>query len=374
MTIIILGAVALALYFLQIRIFRLYWDRNLTASIMFESNTMQEGERGWLREVIENRKRLPLPMLKVKFRCSRQLRFLDSDNTAVTDFFYRNDIFTVMPYKKITRRLEFTAGKRGYYNINRIDLIGADLFLSREMHKQLEIDTVCTVYPRPLEREVVISALRQVQGELASRRQYIEDPFEYRGIREYQPYDELKNVNWKATAKTGELKVNERGYTTRQAVRIFLNLTDDGVLKHEDAVEDTIRLCVNLCMELLVMGCRVAVYANSVDCITGEVLRLEANTGKAHMEAILRGLARLDTSKKTEDFKEKFSPLLNEGKDKFLTLFVSPNMEMGFQHFVRDYAAGNAEYRWLWVTGEKEFPTMLPELELFTTRIYVEGD
>ena len=75
MTIIILGAVALALYFLQIRIFRLYWDRNLTASIMFENNTMQEGDKGWLREVIENRKRLPLPMLKVKFRCSRELRF-----------------------------------------------------------------------------------------------------------------------------------------------------------------------------------------------------------------------------------------------------------------------------------------------------------
>lgn len=374
MTIIIIGLVAVALYVFQAEIFKRFWDKKLSVSIAFENNTMQEGEKGWLREIIENRKRLPLPMLKVKFQCSRELQFSDEGNAAVTDFYYRNDIFTVMPYKKITRRLEFVAKKRGYYNIRRIDLVGADLFLTKEIHRQDMTDTVCVVYPKPLSRESVLPVLRQVQGELASRRQYIEDPFEYRGIREYQPFDELKNVNWKATAKTGDLKVNERGYTTRQAVRIFLNLTDDGVLKHEAALEDTIRLCVTLCMELLAMGNRVAVYANSVDCITGEVLQLAPNTGKTHMEAILRGLARLDTSKKTEDFEEKFSPLLEEGKEQFLTLFLSPNMEMGFQKFVREYAAGKAEYRWLWVTGEKSFPTMLPELEQYTTRIYVEGD
>ena len=37
----------------------------------------------------------------------------------------------------------------------------------------------------------------------------MEDPFEYRGIREYQPYDDMRSVNWKATAKTGDLKVNQ---------------------------------------------------------------------------------------------------------------------------------------------------------------------
>ena len=49
-------------------------------------------------------------------------------------------------------------------------------------------------------------------------------------------------------------------------------------------------------------------------------------------------------------------------------------MEMGFQKFVKNHVMGKAEIRWLWVTGEKSFPTMLPELEQYTTRIYVEGD
>lgn len=374
MTIIIIGIAAFLLYVLQLEIFKRFWDKNLSVTLSFEDHSLQEGEKGWLRETIENRKRLPLPMLKVKFQCSRELQFSDAGETAVTDFYYRNDIFTVMPYQKITRRLEFTGKKRGYYSIRGIDLVGADLFLSKEIHKQEKTDTICLVYPKPLDKNAILPMLRQMQGELASRRQYIEDPFEYRGIREYQPFDELKQVNWKATAKTGELKVNERGYTTRQGVRIFLNLTDDGVLKHEDALEDTIRLCVTLCMELLASGNRVAVYANSVDCITGESLQLNANTGKAHLENILRGLARLDTSKKTVDFAENFGPVLEEGREQFLTLFLSPNMEQGFQKFVQEYGACKGEYRWLWVTGEKNFPTLLPGLEQYATRVYVEGD
>ena len=374
MTIIIIGIAAFLLYVLQLEIFKRFWDKNLSVTLSFQDHSLQEGEKGWLRETIENRKRLPLPMLKVKFQCSRELQFSDAGETAVTDFYYRNDIFTVMPYQKITRRLEFTGKKRGYYSIRGIDLVGADLFLSKEIHKQEKTDTICLVYPKPLDKNAILPMLRQMQGELASRRQYIEDPFEYRGIREYQPFDELKQVNWKATAKTGELKVNERGYTTRQGVRIFLNLTDDGVLKHEDALEDTIRLCVTLCMELLASGNRVAVYANSVDCITGEILQLNANTGKAHLENILRGLARLDTSKKAVDFETAFDTVLKEGREQFLTLFLSPNMEHGFQKFVQEYGAGKGEYRWFWVTGEKNFPTLLPGLEPYTTRVFVEGD
>ena len=131
MTILIIGLVAAVLYIFQAQVFRRFWDRGLNVSIGFEDVALQEGEKGWLREIIENRKRLPLPMLKVKFQCSRELQFTDEANAAVTDFYYRNDIFSVMPYKKITRRLEFVARKRGYYNIRRIDLIGADLFLTK---------------------------------------------------------------------------------------------------------------------------------------------------------------------------------------------------------------------------------------------------
>lgn len=374
MTIILIGIAAFLLYMFQIIVYRRFWDRHLAVSLRFEDKYLQEGDTGWLTETIENRNRLPLPMIKIKFQCSRELQFSDAGETAVTDFYYRNDIFSVMPYKKITRRLEFTGKKRGYYQIRSVDYVGADLFLSQEFHRQEKSDTICVVYPRPLDKSLILPVLRQMQGELQSRRQYIEDPFEYRGIREYQPFDEFKQVNWKATARTGELKVNERGYTTRQGVRLFLNLTDAGILKHEDALEDIIRLCVTLCMELLAAGNRVAVYANGMDCLSKEILRLPASTGKAHLESVLMALARLDMEEGTENFKDVFGDILQEEKEQYMTLFLSANVDMDFQRMAQDYGRDGSEYRWLYVSGEKKLPALLPGLEEKVTHIYVEGD
>ena len=77
----------------------------------------------------------------------------------------------------------------------------------------------------------------QLNGEMLTRRHLLEDPFEYRGIREYQPYDDMRSINWKATAKTGDFKVNQMGYTSLKSVRIFFNIQDDNILKKEEAVE-----------------------------------------------------------------------------------------------------------------------------------------
>ena len=51
----------------------------------------------------------------------------------------------------------------------------------------------------------------------------------------------MKTINWKATARTGDLMVNIRNYTSLRAVRIFLNLADTGILKNEQLVE----LCIS---------------------------------------------------------------------------------------------------------------------------------
>ncbi len=373
MSIVIIGIVAFLLYLLQLTVFQHFWDKKLHIQIQFENLALQEGTQGWLTETIENRKRLPMPMLRVKFQCPRELKFDDSKESTVTDFYYRNEIFTVKPYQRVVRRLRFTAAKRGYYSLQGVDLVGSDLFLSQYMVKQEKAETVCLVYPRPLNREQILPAIRQLQGELLGRRQSVEDPFEYRGIREYQSFDEMKQINWKATAKTGALKVNERGYTTRQGIRIFLNLRDDSVLRHEEDVENAIRLCVSLSMELLEAGNRVAVYANACDCLSGELLEIKASTGSAHMRTILGGLARLSTTKCELDFETAFHRLLHDEKREFLTVFISTPGAKGFAETVRDYIRTGKECRWFYLYSDRKAAELPPDLERYVWKIYGEG-
>ena len=66
--------------------------------------------------------------------------------------------------------------------------------------------------------------------------------FEYLGIREYTPRDTLRDVNWKATARSGELKVNQKGCTAQRSVRLVVNLEDGAILRQEDLLEASIEM------------------------------------------------------------------------------------------------------------------------------------
>ena len=89
---IILGA--LLLWEIQSVWYAKHWDEELFVSLAFSRKSTVRGESCELLETIENRKLLPLPVLKVKFQVSRQLAFEDAGTeSSVTDQYYRNDVF-----------------------------------------------------------------------------------------------------------------------------------------------------------------------------------------------------------------------------------------------------------------------------------------
>ncbi|MCD8380197.1 MAG: DUF58 domain-containing protein [Lachnospiraceae bacterium] len=199
------GIVAWLLLMAETKVYQKLWNRNLSVKISFKNREIFEGEQGELLEVVENKKHLPLSMLKVKFHTDRNLAFDDVEGSNVSDLFYRNDVFQIGGGERITRTLTFTGKKRGYYKIMGIDLVSTDLLMAMDMAESRREDSWLYVYPKPFYDEEFMQSLQQLNGEVLTRQHLIEDPFEYRGIREYQPYDTMRSVNWKATAKTGTL-------------------------------------------------------------------------------------------------------------------------------------------------------------------------
>ncbi|MBD5454576.1 MAG: DUF58 domain-containing protein, partial [Lachnospiraceae bacterium] len=328
--IITIGLFAYLLFLLQRKLYGILWQKNLGIRLEFTEISLFEGEKGELLEIIENGKRLPLPMLKVKFQTDRNLQFTDTQNSKVTDFYYRNDIFQVKGRERITRKLEFIAAKRGYYRINNIDLVAADLFLSTEMVESRHTDQYFYVYPAPFVSDEFRQSLQQLNGEILTKRHFMEDPFEYRGIREYQPYDDMRSINWKASAKTGDLKVNQKNYTSLQTIRIFFNIEDNGILKKDEAVEASFRIVAGFAAFFLNQGIRVACYGNGRDVMTGEPLQIEAGAGAGQLQQIYRSLARIDTTKEPVDFTEAFAGRLLEEDSSTITVLVSPNAYSDF--------------------------------------------
>ncbi len=363
MKIIGLGLIAFLIYLLQKKFYRKMWYQNLYVTVKFSQSGVSEGETGEILEVIENRKWLPLTMVKVKFQTSRNLEFGDMSGSKTSDQYYRNDVFQIGGGERITRKLTFTAKKRGYYHIKNIDMVGADLFLSSEMVRSMSTSCYLYVYPKLFDSENFRTALQKLNGEVLVRRHMLEDPFEYRGIREYQPFDDIRSVNWKATAKTGELMVNQKNYTAMQTIRIFLNMDDLGILKREDELEASMQVVMGLAAFFLSQGIKVSLYSNGKDIITEESIHIEGGAGVGQQDVIGRALARLDLEKKPVLFTELLEETVLDEAGGNITIFVSANGYEDYLGLLSKCEERGMSYTWFYPYDSIDEPVVAESMK-----------
>ena len=95
------------------------------------------------------------------------------------------------------------------------------------------------------------------------------DPFELRSIRAYEPFDPYRSINWKATAKTGALKVNVYAPTISRKVALLLDTGSNQIWEDADLIEESIRICGSLACALIDAGIPVSLASCGIDCLTG---------------------------------------------------------------------------------------------------------
>lgn len=350
-----IGLIAYLLFMAQKYLYKKLWLKHLKISIHFGADHIFEGEQGELREIIENKKRLPLAMLKVKFKADRHLLFGNEKGSRTTDQYYRNDVFRIGGGERVTRTLKFSGGRRGYYTIDEISLVASDLFFISQMVAEQSVKAELYVYPKPYDNRQLRQSLIRLNGEMLTKRHLLEDPFEYRGIREYQPYDDMRSINWKATARTGDLKVNQKNYTSLKSVRVFFNIQDDNILRKEESVEMSLRIVAALCLFFLRQGMQVSCYGNGVDILTHKPLCVDAKASERQMDFIYRGLARIDTARPAADFAQTFEERLFQESQGAFTCFVAPNQYEDFVELLARYAETDSPFRWFYpVLGNRE--------------------
>ena len=286
MNLIVALVIASLVYIVQKRLYAKWWNRNLDVTISFEDTCVREGDASALTEVIYNGKFLPLPVFHVKFSTDRSFRFADTENTVVTDSYYRNDVFSVLGYRKITRRLPFQTGKRGLYGIPSLNMTARDFFMTTNFAYSRKSDAWLYVLPKRVASPELSMFCSHLLGELETRRNQMEDPYTFRGIREYTYGDTYGKINWKATAKASKLMVNMYGYTSEQRVRILLNLETNIMVKTEYLQEMSIRMAGTIAEYFLQHKVSVELVSNGIDCMTGACERVEAGMSMEHGETI----------------------------------------------------------------------------------------
>ena len=348
MEIVLMLAGAGISYMIIERIYIKFWLKGLSAEIGFATEYAMPGDIVDLLEVVKNEKWMPLHFINVKFQLDRNLKFDNMDaNSVASDKSYKNDVFSLLFYQKITRTIPLICRKRGYYTIDKIEILSMGLFMNDILSVTIPISSELVVYPAFVNAEAVEVPFRKIMGAIITNSYTYEDPFEFKGIRDYQNYDSMDKINWKATAKTSELKVNLYDYTSSQEVCILLNLEYEGMIKYESLLEESISIAASLMQLLIESGVSTSIISNGKDVLTDENILFNSGNGFGHINSINLGLARIDLKKPADNFTELLSNNTSKISNNVLYILISSCKNSSIQEKYNSMCADSKGSIWI---------------------------
>lgn len=362
---------AVIVYTVFQKYYRDNWSRNLDVDIHFKVQHAVAGDTVDFTEVITNRKRLPLPYIHLKFQVDKALEYDDGgDNSRVTDKVYRNDIFSLLMYQKVTRTVPVLCTKRGVFAIRDFEMVSQGIFMDEVLVVRRPVFTEIVVYPRAVDTSRLQVAFSRIMGNIEQNKRLYEDPFVFRGIRDYVPTDALNRINWKASAKTGELMVNQFNETICQEVCILLNVESEGMLRRDDLSEVSISIAAGLSQMLIENNVAVSVISNGIDYATKDYVVTESASGHGHIGTLNTALARIALEKQPVDYSwiiendvrlaDDYRSGINAYSKKSTTMYVmiSQNKREDLQKAYNRLISGDSSCMWI-VPAKKDDDTEL---------------
>ncbi|MBO4426706.1 MAG: DUF58 domain-containing protein [Clostridiales bacterium] len=343
---IVIGVIIIV-FILEVVYYRRHALDDLSLRVDFSKNVANYGEDIELIEVAENKKSLPLPFVILKFETPREIRFYDSSIVTASDYNYREDMLTMKAHSKHTRRIKVKCRKRGYYVFPRVGITTSDLFLIDHYTKEFDNHSELVVLPEVISSDLIEMLMSVTMSDAQCRRSVLTDPFALAGIREYGPGDPMKSINWKASAKTGELMVNQNASTCMKKVHIFVNLEEYDPKASTSLLEKSISLAYSYLIELACLGIPSSIYTNGIDIITGQPEMSEFDPGIGTLNARAMMLAKIDLTKKAQPFEEMVSKYLPMIDMNDFILFISPQYTDTFQTTLVDIKRRCPAIHWL---------------------------
>jgi len=298
MRILLILVVAIGFYIIIREIYVKNCFKNLSSEVAFDKKAVFQGEYCKVKVCLTNKKLFPLWWIVVRYKLSKNLVFVEEGDLQKGHDNYRTEGFYLRSYEKVTREYTLLGERRGYYEIKELELLSGDLFGDTRLIKRYTNDAVLYVYPQIVPIEEISLLFNKINGEIIAKKQLLEDPFQLRGIREYSPFDSMKTINWKATAKSGELKVNQFDTTSSVGITILLNVEKYNEFDDINLLEKGISIAASLANEFIKRGMDVELISNGRNDATGEALEVEAGSYAEKIREVYEALAALNISNK----------------------------------------------------------------------------
>jgi uncharacterized protein (DUF58 family) len=178
----------------------------------------------------------------LQFRDYKLQRVSKAD--APPDIFEGAAYFPYIPAgAELTADLELRFDRRGRYQQKSFGLATRFPFAFLTKTRRVQLLREIIVYPRVEPTDEFFEVLPMITGEFETFVRGRGDDLYL--IREYMPEDSARHVDWKATAKSGSLKVREFSREDERKLRIVFDNPAGGAIS-EKAYEDAIALAASL--------------------------------------------------------------------------------------------------------------------------------
>ena len=277
-----------------------YWSNHLFDRVTFSRRLGERrafiGDEVSLNVVLSNQKPLPLPWYQWRIGV---VDTLDVESTVVAPSAAPGLKWIVRRgalgwYQRHQWTFVLRPSERGYHQVGPSLLRSADLLGAFPRIEEDSNLNHLVVFPRVFSLEALGLPAERPFGEQKGGNRIFEDPLRIAGSREYRPGDPMRRIDWKASARTGELQ--SRVYEPSATEQIYIMVNIDTMLHPwEGYLHDELERIVSVAASIAVWaaGSRysVGLLANGAFPDADRPIRLAPSRSREQLTRILEALA-----------------------------------------------------------------------------------
>ena len=201
---------------------------------------------------------------------------------------------SLLPYQRASWSYTLECRERGYHRIGPVRIRSGDIFGFTSGEARFEAVDHVLVYPRALDLEHVLFPPEHPFGVARGWRPLYHDPNRVMGQRDYRPDDPLKHIDWKATARSGQLQTRVFEPAVSMNMLIAVNgSTSDYVWQGSNRrlFERAITAAASAAGLADRRGYSFGLISNAVASYSGKWLNVPVGGASKQMTLVLEGLA-----------------------------------------------------------------------------------
>ncbi|RME43715.1 MAG: DUF58 domain-containing protein [Caldilineae bacterium] len=245
---------------------------------------------------VANRKWLPLPRLRIDDYCSTDLTFTDvtPEISHIPGLSIIRQYFSLSWLERQSRTYHLDCRRRGLYTFPQVRIETGDPFGFFSVRTEFRQEDRFIVYPQVKPVAGLDFIAKEVTGPRVADRRLLEDPVFLRGVRPYQPQDDLRHIHWKASAHTRRLQTKLFEPTTDPSLLFFVNIATysrrwQGV--NPERLEHVVSVAASLCAHAVERRLLVGLSANGTVYRSDQPLRVLPSRSPRQLTRLLEMLA-----------------------------------------------------------------------------------